>query len=104
MSKLQVKNVLVLGAGKVGSTVADMIAEYHRIPVTLADQRAGAPSNDPLVRQITLNVEDEAALAGTPASFSMSATVLPTLPAPSTRTFLTCSFDILFLQERAAAP
>ena len=30
MSKLQVKNVLVLGAGKVGSTVADMVAEYHR--------------------------------------------------------------------------
>ncbi|MCY1556166.1 hypothetical protein D9M68_928930 [compost metagenome] len=34
----------------------------------------------------------------------MSATVLPTLPAPSTRTFLTCSFDILFLQKGAMAP
>ncbi|RRH84603.1 saccharopine dehydrogenase family protein [Variovorax beijingensis] len=77
MSKLHVKNVLVLGAGKVGSTVADMIAEYHRIPVTLADQRAGTPSNDPLVRQITLNVEDEAALAGELASHAVVINALP---------------------------
>jgi saccharopine dehydrogenase-like NADP-dependent oxidoreductase len=72
-----VKNVLVLGAGKVGSTVADMIAEYHRIPVTLADQRTGKPCNDPLVRQITLNVEDDAALASELAAHTVVINALP---------------------------
>ena len=78
MSKqLQLKNVLVLGAGKVGSTVADMVAEYHHVPVTLADLCAGKPSNDPLVRQITLNVEDDAALASELASHTVVINALP---------------------------
>ena len=33
-----IRKVLVLGAGKVGGTVADMVAEYHRLPVALADR------------------------------------------------------------------
>lgn len=78
MSKqLQLKNVLVLGAGKVGSTVADMVAEYHRVPVTLADQLAGKPSSDPLIRRITLNVEDDTALAGELASHTVVINALP---------------------------
>jgi len=77
MSKLHVKSVLVLGGGKVGSTVADMIAQYHRIPVTLADQRTAKPSSDPLVRQITLNVEDETALAGELALHTVVINALP---------------------------
>lgn len=77
MSKLHVKRVLVLGGGKVGSTVADMIALYHRIPVTLADQRTAKPSSDPLVREITLNVEDEAALACELASHTVVINALP---------------------------
>ncbi len=77
MSKLQVGSVLVLGAGKVGSTVADMIAEYHRIPVTLADVRAGKPSGDALVRHVVLNVEDDAALAGALAAHDVVVNALP---------------------------
>lgn len=58
MTKLKIDNVLVLGAGKVGSTVADMIAEYHRLPVTLADVKPGhGDDSDPLVRRIALDVE-----------------------------------------------
>ena len=41
MKKQAIEKVLVLGAGKVGSTVADMMAEYHRLPVTLADVKPG---------------------------------------------------------------
>jgi saccharopine dehydrogenase-like NADP-dependent oxidoreductase len=77
MSKLPIEKVLVLGAGKVGSTVADMLAEYHGLPVTLADQRAGKPSGDALVRPTTLNVEDEAALAGALAAHTVVINALP---------------------------
>lgn len=58
MTKLKFKNVLVLGAGKVGSTVADMVAEYHGLPVTLADLKPGrGDESDALVRRVSLNVE-----------------------------------------------
>ena len=58
------RNVLVLGAGKVGGTVADMLAEYHRLPVTLADRvlPRGEPG-DALVKRVALDVEDARALA-----------------------------------------
>jgi saccharopine dehydrogenase-like NADP-dependent oxidoreductase len=78
MPKLQIKNVLVLGAGKVGSTVADMIAEYHRIPVTLADLEPGrSVESDRLVRRIELNVESDAELG---AALSTHAVVINALP------------------------
>ena len=38
MTTMKIDKVLVLGAGKIGSTVADMIAQYHGLPVTLADK------------------------------------------------------------------
>lgn len=58
MTKVAIEKVLVLGAGKVGSTVADMIAEYHRLPVTLADLKPGrGDESDVLVRRISLDVE-----------------------------------------------
>src|SRR5439155_21327754 len=59
MNKLQIASVLVLGAGKVGSTVADMLAEHQRVRVTLADLTVdpGAAS-DPLVRLVALDVEN----------------------------------------------
>jgi len=61
---IDIRKVLVLGAGKVGSTVADMVAEYLQLPVTLADA-APAPSAPPgaLVQRITLDAGDGAALA-----------------------------------------
>ena len=78
MSKLQFKNVLVLGAGKVGSTVADMVAEYHRLPVTLADLEPGRPvESDRLVRRIALDVESDAALG---AALSGHPVVINALP------------------------
>ena len=59
MTRLQFDKVLVLGGGKVGSTVADMIAEYHRLPVTLADMKPSrGVENDRLVHRIALDVEN----------------------------------------------
>jgi saccharopine dehydrogenase-like NADP-dependent oxidoreductase len=56
--------VLVLGAGKVGSTVADMLAENYGVHVTLADRVTPLhASSDALVKRISLNVEDGAALS-----------------------------------------
>jgi saccharopine dehydrogenase-like NADP-dependent oxidoreductase len=58
MTKLRVEKVLVLGAGKVGSTVADMIAQYHGWLVTLADVKpAQGEQSDALVRPMLLDVE-----------------------------------------------
>ena len=58
MKKLAMGKVLVLGAGKIGSTVADMIAEYHRSPVTLADMGPGrGDEDDVLVRRVSLDAE-----------------------------------------------
>ncbi|MEH3085078.1 MAG: saccharopine dehydrogenase NADP-binding domain-containing protein [Xylophilus ampelinus] len=63
MGNPKVGSVLVLGAGKVGSTVADMIAQYHALPVTLADVALpGAGADDALVRRTRLDVEDAPAL------------------------------------------
>ncbi|MEO8856030.1 MAG: saccharopine dehydrogenase C-terminal domain-containing protein [Burkholderiaceae bacterium] len=57
------QSVLVLGAGKVGSTVADMLAEVYQLPITLADVNPAALARqDPLVTRIAMNVEDDAAL------------------------------------------
>lgn len=72
------KNVLVLGAGKVGATVADMVAEYHGLPVTLGDVKPEVQAHaDPLVKRIQLNVEDEAQLGGIMAEHSVVINALP---------------------------
>jgi len=56
--------VLVLGAGKIGATVADMVAEVLGLPVVLADRaHAAAARADRLVERIVLDAADEAALA-----------------------------------------
>ncbi|HEX7865186.1 MAG TPA: saccharopine dehydrogenase NADP-binding domain-containing protein, partial [Variovorax sp.] len=78
MTKVKIEKVLVLGAGKVGSTVADMIAEYHRLPVTLADLRPGrGDENDPLVRRIALDVESIEDLRTTLRAHSVVINCLP---------------------------
>ncbi|WP_198972690.1 saccharopine dehydrogenase family protein [Xylophilus sp. ASV27] len=78
MKKPDIRNVLVLGAGKVGGTVADMLAEYHGLPVTLAD-RVGcdAPGGDALVRRIPLDVDDAGALGRALAAHSVVINALP---------------------------
>lgn len=59
-----IQRVLVLGAGKVGSTVADMLAEHHRLPVTLADrQHAPQAHANGLVTRAIVDAGDAAALA-----------------------------------------
>jgi saccharopine dehydrogenase-like NADP-dependent oxidoreductase len=67
MTMFQNRNlrVLVLGAGKVGSTVADMLADTYGVHVTLADRVTPlhAEKADPLVKRIALNVEDAKDLA-----------------------------------------
>ncbi|HSV46439.1 MAG TPA: saccharopine dehydrogenase C-terminal domain-containing protein [Ramlibacter sp.] len=78
MANLKFARALVLGAGKVGATVADMIAEVHRIPVTLADQRAGqARQEDALVTRVTVDVEDDKALADLLVSHPVVVNALP---------------------------
>jgi saccharopine dehydrogenase-like NADP-dependent oxidoreductase len=63
MNTLEIRKALVLGAGKVGATVADMLAEYHQLPVTLADRVLGpAGHNDPLVQRVVLDVENDSEL------------------------------------------
>src|SRR5438105_11649634 len=78
MAILKFEKVLVLGAGKVGATIADMIAEYHRIPVTLADHRTEIQkADDPLVTGVVVDVEDEAALAKVLSSHPVVINALP---------------------------
>ncbi|MBO9514827.1 MAG: saccharopine dehydrogenase NADP-binding domain-containing protein [Variovorax sp.] len=73
-----IRKVLVLGAGKVGGTVADMVAEYHRLPVTLADrQHARHEPDDRLVSRILVDVEDAASLASALAGHEAVINALP---------------------------
>ena len=70
--------VLVLGAGKVGATVADMVAEILGQPVLLADRtHAVASSGDPLVERIALDAADDAALAHALAGCEAVVNALP---------------------------
>ena len=76
--QLFLDNVLILGAGKIGATIADMLAELHGLPVTLADiQPAPAQHDDALVHYQQLNVQDEVALA---AALKKHAVVIDALP------------------------
>lgn len=70
--------VLVLGAGKVGATVADMVAEYHHLPVMLAD-RIHPPHTpgDRLVSRALVDVEDDTALAAALAGHDVVINALP---------------------------
>ncbi|HEY2254014.1 MAG TPA: saccharopine dehydrogenase NADP-binding domain-containing protein [Variovorax sp.] len=73
-----ITQVLVLGAGKVGSTVADMLAEYHRLPVTLADREH--PRHEPDDRLVTRTIVDagqEASLAAALAGHQVVINALP---------------------------
>ena len=70
--------MLVLGAGKVGSTVADMLAEYYQLHVTLADRLTPAASKpDPLIHRTVLDIDDEAALAAAVQQHGIVINALP---------------------------
>ena len=78
MSASEFSKVLVLGAGKVGSTVADMVAHYHGLPVTLADvHREPTAGADPLVTRAVVDVEDPQALAAALAAHPVVINALP---------------------------
>jgi saccharopine dehydrogenase-like NADP-dependent oxidoreductase len=72
-----VKNVLVLGAGKVGATVADMLAEFYRLPVTLADKNPPSRHEDALVTRIQLDVENDQELIRLLSSHAVVINALP---------------------------
>ena len=78
MTQLLIDNVLVLGAGKIGGTIAAMLAQYHGLPVTLADQNSGASAHeDLLVRRVALDVCDAGALRAALAAHSVVINALP---------------------------
>lgn len=79
MNTIDIRKVLVLGAGKVGGTVADMVAQYHRLPVTLADRvHDRLDGDDRLVRRVVLDVEkDDEALARMLAAHQVVINALP---------------------------
>jgi saccharopine dehydrogenase-like NADP-dependent oxidoreductase len=78
-----IARVLVLGAGKVGGTVADMVAEYHQLPVTLADRvHPSHAAGDRLVTRSLVDVEDDTALAAALAGHDVVINALPFYLAP----------------------
>ncbi|MBO9649557.1 MAG: saccharopine dehydrogenase NADP-binding domain-containing protein [Variovorax sp.] len=78
MAAPTIRKVLVLGAGKIGGTVADMVAEYHRLPVTLADrQHARHEPDDRLVTRTIVDVEGDASLAAALAGHDVVINALP---------------------------
>ncbi|MGO4389711.1 saccharopine dehydrogenase NADP-binding domain-containing protein [Variovorax sp. M-6] len=78
MNPILIRNILVLGAGKVGGTVADMLAEYHRIAVTLADREPPRRElGDRLVRRAVVDAEDDTGLAAALEGHEMVINALP---------------------------
>ncbi len=80
MEHADIRRVLVLGAGKVGSTVADLLAQAAGLPVTLAD-RVHPPATrevaDPLVRRVAVDAGDAPALAALLADHDAVVNALP---------------------------
>ena len=76
MMKLTGQNILILGAGKIGSTIADMAAELHEATVTLADMQL-PPGNDPQIRPLQLDIDDDAALTHALQQHSLVINALP---------------------------
>jgi saccharopine dehydrogenase-like NADP-dependent oxidoreductase len=75
--KNPLKATLILGAGKIGSTIADMLAELHGLPVTLADMQPPPADGDPLVTRLQLDIQNDAALAGALRRHSLVINALP---------------------------
>lgn len=69
--------ILILGAGKIGSTIADMLAELHGIPATLADMQPSPAASDPLINRLQLDIQNDAALAEALRKHSLVINALP---------------------------
>ncbi|CAM4100437.1 saccharopine dehydrogenase NADP-binding domain-containing protein [Comamonas aquatilis] len=77
MMKLPGQDILILGAGKIGSTIADMAAELHGATVTLADMQPPSTRNDAQIRTLQLDIQDDAALAAVLQQHSLVINALP---------------------------
>src|SRR5208282_2094339 len=78
MANSKAHRYMVLGAGKVGATIADMLAECYGARVTLVDRLPIASSKEePLIAALTLDVEDEAALRAAMAGHDAVLNALP---------------------------
>jgi saccharopine dehydrogenase-like NADP-dependent oxidoreductase len=100
-----IAQVLVLGAGKVGSTVADMVAEYHRLPVTLADRdHPRQEPGDRLVTRTVVDAADDASLAAAMAGHDVVINALPYfLAARVAKAARACRVHYFDLTEDVAA-
>lgn len=74
---MRAHQILVLGAGKIGTTLADMLTDLYEVPVTLADVQPPAPHSDPLLRHLQLDVQDDAALTTALVAHSLVINALP---------------------------
>lgn len=74
---MRAHQILVLGAGKIGATLTDMLAELYEVPVTLADVQPPPPHSDPRVRHLQLDVQDDAALTAALSAHSLVINALP---------------------------
>lgn len=77
MTKLTGQSILILGAGKIGSTIADMAAELHGATVTLADMLPPHASGDAQIKPLQLDIQDDAALAAALQKHSLVINALP---------------------------
>jgi saccharopine dehydrogenase-like NADP-dependent oxidoreductase len=78
MNHINIRKVLVLGAGKIGCTVADMLAEYYALPVTLADRIHGSTvQSDELVTRLVLDTQNSQALSTCLAQHDVVINALP---------------------------
>lgn len=77
---MRVQSILVLGAGKVGSTIADLLVETLGVSVTLADKShdlRGTKGEDRSVQRVQIDVEDDARLASLIAAHPVVINALP---------------------------
>ncbi|MBJ7263811.1 MAG: saccharopine dehydrogenase NADP-binding domain-containing protein [Burkholderiaceae bacterium] len=97
--------VLVLGAGKVGTVIAAMLAEHYDFRITLADQRLGKHvADDPAIRTMAVDVENSSALHDMLEQHDVVINALPFYLAARVATAAThCGVHYFDLTEDVAA-
>ncbi|HYP72065.1 MAG TPA: saccharopine dehydrogenase NADP-binding domain-containing protein [Variovorax sp.] len=108
MIKSQLSSVLVLGAGKIGSTVADMLAQHYRpLRITLADQQQPAAeqdSNELRIRCVKLDASNAEALFAALSEHDAVINCLPYFMAQQVAAMAsTCGTHYFDLTEDVAA-
>ncbi|MBS0450156.1 MAG: saccharopine dehydrogenase NADP-binding domain-containing protein [Proteobacteria bacterium] len=107
MAKVQLDSVLVLGAGKIGATVADMLVQHQpRLRVALADRLPAADADrpDPRVRRLVLDAGREDDLCAALSAHDAVINCLPFFMAqPVAAMAATCGTHYFDLTEDVAA-